>query len=198
VAANVSYRMPQAPGSAASAPDALIQLVRGLGPANYHALIIGNSNYSSMPQLKTPANDAREVAKVLEGRYGFEVKLLIDATRKDITSAMREYAHSLTDSDRLLIYYAGHGGTRIYPPERAFWLGVDADPDVPESWVSAQVVSDEISQIHARHISAGGGFVLFERHHAPDLHDRRAVERRAQRIDQMEPQRAHGADLRPG
>jgi hypothetical protein len=152
VTADVSYRMPQAPNASGPNPDALIQMVRGMGPANYHALVIGNSNYHSMPQLKTPASDAREVAKLLEGRYGFEVKLLIDATRKDITGAMREYAHSLTDSDRLLIYYAGHGGTKVYPPERAFWLGVDADADDPESWVSAQVVSDEISQIHARHI----------------------------------------------
>jgi len=152
VASDVSYRMPQAPGTSNANPYALLQLVRGLGPANYHALVIGNSKYRSMQPLKTPANDARDVADLLTGRYGFDVKLLIDATRKDIANAMREYARTLTDSDRLLIYYAGHGGTKIYPPERAFWLGVDADPDLPESWISAQVVSDDIAQIHARHI----------------------------------------------
>lgn len=151
-ASPVSYRMPQAPGSSTPNPYALIDMVRSLGPVHYHALVIGNSNYRMMPALKTPGSDAREVAQLLEGRYGFDVKLLIDATRTQITTAMNEYARSLNDSDRLLIYYAGHGGTKIYPPERAFWLGVDADPELPDSWLSAQVVSDEISQIHARHV----------------------------------------------
>jgi hypothetical protein len=127
-------------------------MVRRLGPANYHALVIGNSSYRFMTGLKTPISDAREVADVLKSHYGFDVKLLTDVTRDQIMAAMNEYARTLTDSDRLLIYYAGHGGTRIFPPERAFWLGVDADPELPASWLSAQTVADAIWQIHARHI----------------------------------------------
>jgi hypothetical protein len=150
--ANVSYRGPQAALRSGPNPYAMIDMVRGLGAVHYHALVIGNSNYHMMPALKTPGSDAREIARLLEGRYGFDVKLLIDASRAQITTAMNEYARTLNDSDRLLIYYAGHGGTKIYPPERAFWLGVDADPQAPDTWLSAQVVSDDISQIHARHI----------------------------------------------
>jgi hypothetical protein len=127
-------------------------MVRRLGPANYHALVIGNSSYRFMPGLKTPVSDARDVADVLESHYGFDVKLLTDVTRDQIMAAMNEYARRLTDADRLLIYYAGHGGTKIFPPERAFWLGVDADPELPSSWLSAQTVADAIWQIHARHI----------------------------------------------
>jgi hypothetical protein len=151
-ASSVSYRIPQGPSSAGSNPYDLIQLVRGLGTANYHALVIGNSNYKQMQPLKTPASDAREVAKVLEGRYGFEVKLLIDATRAEIGRALYEYERTLTDSDRLLIYYAGHGGSRIFPPERAYWLGVDSSPDNPSTWIGVQDISDDIAQIHARHV----------------------------------------------
>jgi hypothetical protein len=127
-------------------------MVRRLGPAKYHALVIGNSSYRFMPGLKTPVSDARDVANVLESHYGFDVKLLTDVTRDQIMGAMNEYARTLTDADRLLIYYAGHGGTKIFPPERAFWLGVDADPELPSSWLSAQTVADAIWQIHARHI----------------------------------------------
>jgi hypothetical protein len=133
-------------------PDGLLRMVRRLGPANYHALVIGNSHYQLMSGLKTPVNDARDVADVLGSHYGFDVKLLTDATRDQIMAAMNEYARTLTDADRLLIYYAGHGGTKIFPPERAFWLGVDADPELPSSWLSAQTVADAIWQIHARHI----------------------------------------------
>jgi hypothetical protein len=127
-------------------------MVRRLGPANYHALVIGNSSYRFMPGLKTPVSDATDVADVLKSHYGFDVKLLTDVTRDQIMAAMNEYARTLTDADRLLIYYAGHGGTKIFPPERAFWLGVDADPELPSSWLSAQTVADAIWQIHARHI----------------------------------------------
>ena len=152
VASNVTYRMAQSSNVAGPNPSALIQMVRELGPANYHALVIGNGKYRYMQGLKTPAGDALEVAKLLEGRYGFRVKLLRDATRDEIMAAMNEYARTLTDADRLLIYYAGHGGTRFGPPERAFWLGIDADPELPSSWLSAQTVSDAIWQIHARHV----------------------------------------------
>ena len=135
-----------------SDPSELLRMVHRLGPANYHALVIGNSSYRFMPGLKTPVSDARDVADVLSSHYGFDVKLLTDVTRDQIMAAMNEYARTLTDADRLLIYYAGHGGTKIFPPERAFWLGVDADPELPSSWLSAQTVADAIWQIHARHI----------------------------------------------
>jgi uncharacterized caspase-like protein len=106
-----------------------------------------------MKKLKTPTSDALEITELLRGRYGFDVKLLIDASTNQIMAAMYEYEHTLTDADRLLIYYAGHGGTKdLPPPERAFWQGVDADPEVTTSWLSAQSVSDAIWQIHARHI----------------------------------------------
>lgn len=150
-ATSVSYRMPQS-AAAAGNPFDTIQMVKNLGPANYYALVIGNSNYKKMQPLRTAANDATDVARLLEGGYGFKVKLLIDATRADIGRALYEYEQTLTDSDRLLIYYAGHGGNKVFPPERAYWMGVDSDPDLPSSWIGAQDVSDDIAQIHARHI----------------------------------------------
>jgi hypothetical protein len=151
VAANLNTRGPR-DTVGTPAPDELLRMVHRLGPANYHALVIGNSHYQLMAGLQTPVGDAREVADVLRSHYGFDVKLLTDATRDQIMAAMNEYARTLTDADRLLIYYAGHGGTKIFPPERAFWLGVDADPELPSSWLSAQTVADAIWQIHARHI----------------------------------------------
>ena len=151
VAANLNTRGPHETVGAPD-PDELLRMVRRLGPTNYHALVIGNSSYRLMPGLKTPVSDARDVADVLKSHYGFDVKLLTDVTRDQIMAAMNEYARTLTDADRLLIYYAGHGGTKNFPPERAFWLGVDADPELPSSWLSAQTVADAIWQIHARHI----------------------------------------------
>jgi hypothetical protein len=156
VANNITYRMPQAAtatvAGGAAGGDSMLQLVQKLGTAKYHALVIGNSSYHNMSALKTPANDAREIASVLEGRYGFDVKLLVDATRQQIGQAMYEYQHTLTDSDRLLIYYAGHGGSKDLPPERAYWQGVDSTSDDQSTWLSAIDVGEFIAQIHARHV----------------------------------------------
>jgi TPR repeat protein len=152
VAGNVTYRMPEAQTGSSVAPNTLLELVRQMGPANYHALVIGNSNYHYLSALKTPANDAREIAKLLEGRYGFDVKLLVDATRQQIGQAMYEYQHTLTDADRLLIYYAGHGGSKDLPPERAYWQGVDSNADDQSTWLSAIDVGEFIAQIRARHV----------------------------------------------
>jgi len=47
----------------------------------YYALVIGIKNYQTLPKLETPVNDANAVAEALRGRYGFEVDLLLDASR---------------------------------------------------------------------------------------------------------------------
>jgi hypothetical protein len=53
-------------------------------PSKYYVLIIGINDYKYLPKLTTALNDAREVDRVLKGRYGFETKVLINATRDEI------------------------------------------------------------------------------------------------------------------
>ena len=81
----------------------------GLPFGKYHALVIGNSSYSSLPTIDTAANDARAIGTLLKERYGFEVRLMIDATRYDMMSALNELRESMTPEHNLLVYYAGHG-----------------------------------------------------------------------------------------
>lgn len=114
------------------------------------ALVIGNSQYASLPDLPTAAADAERVAGVLEREYGFEVQLLRDATRLDIMQALNRLREQLTEEDNLLIYYAGHahraaGGTAAY------WQPTDASPESPANWISSQLVGDHLDLIPARH-----------------------------------------------
>jgi len=124
---------------------------RSMTPGRDHALIIGNSNYRNIPSLDTPTNDARDVKELLEMRYGFDVKLLIDATRDQIMTALHEQKLNLGPQDNLLIYYAGHGAVDG-SPERAFWLGVDANPDTRAGWLEADHIRAKIKEMSAKHV----------------------------------------------
>lgn len=118
---------------------------------NYYALIIGNNRYEKLPLLDTPANDAREVEKILRGKYGFNTQLLIDANRYRILSAMNELRGKLTEKDNLLIYYAGHGELDKVNM-RGHWLPVDAEADNNANWISTVSITDILNTMSSRHI----------------------------------------------
>ncbi|MCK5664697.1 MAG: caspase family protein, partial [Thiotrichaceae bacterium] len=76
--------------------------------ANRTALVIGNSQYKSAP-LKNPANDAKDIAALLE-KCDFDVKLILNASRREMKMAVRSFGKTLRKSSGTgLFYYAGHG-----------------------------------------------------------------------------------------
>jgi TPR repeat protein len=74
---------------------------------NRMALVIGNSNYQSVP-LRNPANDARAMAAALQG-LGFQVTPVFDATRRQLDEATERFASRLKSGDFAVFYYSGHG-----------------------------------------------------------------------------------------
>jgi len=125
--------------------------LRNSSSGNYHAIVIGNSLYHYMESLDTPSNDAKEIAKLLKDRYGFQVQLLLDATREQIMVALHDAKRTLTPQDNLLIYYAGHGDVDA-TSGRAFWLGVEADRDTRAGWLEADHVRAKIKEMNAKHV----------------------------------------------
>jgi uncharacterized caspase-like protein len=117
----------------------------------YYALIIGNQNYKKIQSLETPINDARDVDKVLRENYDFNTKLLIDADRYQILTAMNEMRGKLTENDNLLIYYAGHGELDKVN-SRGQWLPIDAELDNNANWISTIAITDILNSMSARHI----------------------------------------------
>jgi hypothetical protein len=131
---------------------------RGLGvkqtppaAARYYALVVGNDDYQSLPRLKTAAADAREVERVLRETYGFQTKLLLNATRSQIVAALYAYRRELSADANLLIYYAGHGYSDK-ETEKTYWLPVDATGDDNSNWIIADDITSDIKAIPARHV----------------------------------------------
>lgn len=121
----------------------------GVRFGEYHALIIGNNNFSSLQNLKTAETDAITVENLLREKYGFQTKLLLNATRYDILSAMNEMRETLTDEDNLLIYYAGHGEVAN---STGYWLPVDAEPDNDANWIANSTITKYVETMNAKHV----------------------------------------------
>ncbi|MCH7957256.1 MAG: caspase family protein [Proteobacteria bacterium] len=123
----------------------------GINFGRYYALVIGNNEYKYLPNLKTAAGDARAVADVLGDTYGFDVTLLIDATRADIVDALDEFREKLDDTTNLLIYYAGHGWLDE-AAEQGFWLPVDAKPNRRSNWVANSTITGSLRALNSKHV----------------------------------------------
>jgi hypothetical protein len=72
------------------------------------ALVIGNGNYRSAPQLNNPPNDASDIAQALR-KLGFDVVEGRDLDHAGMDNAIRQFGHKLPGADLALFFYAGHG-----------------------------------------------------------------------------------------
>jgi len=72
------------------------------------ALVIGNSNYSSLPKLPNAINDARVITKSLR-TAGFQVSVHENLDLTGMQNAVRAFGEKLGKNDVGLVYYAGHG-----------------------------------------------------------------------------------------
>jgi hypothetical protein len=117
----------------------------------YHALVIGNNDYRTLPDLSSPVNDATELAELLKSRYGFRTTVLLNADRYQILSALNVLRETLTPADNLLIYFAGHGELDEVN-QRGHWLPVDAERDSTANWIPTTAVTDILNIMRAKQI----------------------------------------------
>lgn len=134
--------------------DSLNRKIRDVDFGKYYALVIGNRDYSNMDDLDTPIDDAKEIAVLLEQKYGFKVQLLLDADRFTIMQAINELHEVLGEKDNLLIYYAGHGSlVNVGTRRTGYWLPVNADaPPNDAFWVPNEFVTNHLGRISAKRV----------------------------------------------
>lgn len=132
---------------------------QAVGFARSLAVVVGINNYADpIPALKTPGNDARRIKEVLEGQQKFEVlpPLTEDVTRSRLLELFTVTLPglSLGPSDRLLVYFAGHGTEMSGPggePEY-YLVPQDARPDDRDSFLPMRLVRDALLKLKCRHL----------------------------------------------
>lgn len=120
---------------------------------SYVALVIGNDVYRdrAFPALHTAVIDANAVAEALKTRFGFDAKVLHNATRAQILDALTTYRRTLDEKSNLLVFYAGHGWYDKAVDE-AYWIPVDGQDKAPYTWVSANDITKSFKAIPSKHI----------------------------------------------
>ncbi|MCU0443562.1 MAG: tetratricopeptide repeat protein [Microscillaceae bacterium] len=74
------------------------------------ALLFATNEYDYWSPLVNPIFDAEAIAKDLQLIYNFEVELIKNPTKEDITLKIKSYAKKQYDAnDQLFIFFAGHG-----------------------------------------------------------------------------------------
>ena len=130
--------------------DKTVARYRGLHEGRFFAVVIGNDEYASFPELKTAVADADAVSSLLAARYGFEVTTLINADRYQILTALSALRRKAKASDSILLYYAGHG-LLDEAAGRGYWLPVDAERDNFAQWISTNDIAGVFAGSDARH-----------------------------------------------
>jgi hypothetical protein len=121
-------------------------------PRRRLAILIGNNGYKKpIPELETPIADVGKTADILKERFGFEVKVLKDASKSQIIEALNRVAEEATPEDSVLLFYAGHGYL-MQDTKMGFWIPVDASVKSAVGWISNTDIAKLLSAIKARQL----------------------------------------------
>lgn len=116
------------------------------------AILFGNNAYSDkIPPLETPIGDVQEIGKVLHDRFGYEVRIVKDAKKADMVTALNQIGSETKFGDSVMIAYAGHGYL-MESTKMGYWIPVDGTTKSPANWVSNSDISKFLKNIPAKQI----------------------------------------------
>ncbi len=110
------------------------------------ALIVGQSKYEHIAALPNPANDAREMVKLLSD-LGFDARSVTDRDARKLKRDLERFVEDAEGADVAFLYYSGHG---IEAGGENWLVPVDADisslSDAEEDLVALSAVLDELKR----------------------------------------------------
>ena len=92
---------------------------------NRYAIVIGNSDYSAIPDLPNAEADAEVMAEFLRGQ-GYQVQYHIDITKRGFEDVLRRVLFDVDKDTEVVVFFAGHG---FQIGSENYLVPVDADLD---------------------------------------------------------------------
>ncbi len=123
------------------------------------AFIIGINNYiNGISPLKTAVNDAKKLVETLREKHGYQVWVCLDeiATLSKLNQLLEKtLPEQVTENDRLLFYFAGHGVALNNDDEPAGYLiPQDAIQGDTDSYLPMTKLHHALSKLPCRHFLA--------------------------------------------
>ena len=120
------------------------------------AFIIGINNYSNgISPLKTAVNDAKKLVEVLRKKHKYQVWVCLDevATLTNLNQLLEKtLPEQVSENDRLLFYFAGHGVALNGDDGPAGYLiAQDAKGGNTNSYLPMTKLHDALSKLPCRH-----------------------------------------------
>lgn len=116
------------------------------------ALLVGNNAYSPpIPRLETPSADVDKIAGILRKRFGFDPRIIKNASKADIIAAFNKVAADTQPGDSVILFYAGHGYL-MDDTGMGFWIPVDASVRTAANWISNTDIGKLLHAIPARQL----------------------------------------------
>ena len=127
----------------------------GSTPAKAWFLGIGIDDYEEFPKLNNAVKDVEDVMKVLIQKYDLEEEnafLLLNekATEDNIIDKLDYFSKNLSNADKLMIYYSGHGHLDR-TTGLGFWIPQDAIQGKTARYIRNSTIRDYINVIKTRH-----------------------------------------------
>jgi hypothetical protein len=146
VSASVAPPVPEVSSADRLAPEAKPEKGRRI------ALLIGNNDYRMpIPPLETPIADVSSIASLLEARFGYETRVVKDASQNDMILAINRIAKETKADDSVLLFYAGHG-YMLDDIGMGFWIPVGASIKTAKGWISNEDINKLLTEIKARQL----------------------------------------------
>ena len=120
------------------------------------AFIIGINNYTNgISPLKTAVNDAKKLVETLREKHGYQVWICLDevATLNNLNQLLEKtLPEKVTENDRLLFYFAGHGVALNGDNGPAGYLiPQDASLGDTNSYLPMMMLHDALNKLPCRH-----------------------------------------------
>ncbi|OGR03703.1 MAG: hypothetical protein A2520_03715 [Deltaproteobacteria bacterium RIFOXYD12_FULL_53_23] len=116
------------------------------------AVLFGNNAYPKpIPALETPIADVQAIGRVLQERFGYEVRVVKDAKKADMVGELNKIAAEISPDDSVLVFYAGHGYL-MDDTKMGYWIPVDGSTKSPANWISNTDISKFLKNILAKQL----------------------------------------------
>lgn len=109
VAPNSQRPPPNATAAPSNTPSIISQAVTASRSDRRIALVIGNSKYRSVVELRNPVRDAGLIAQAFKAVGFSDVRIENNLPRDELNRVLLEFSRRAAEADWAVVYYSGHG-----------------------------------------------------------------------------------------